>query len=464
MTRISYALLLAAVALAPLPLGSNRPWAWTGLAVLTALALMAWAVSALRGHHRGLPQGDGWTVAGLALCACVAAWIWLQAHLAVPVEMQAPLWPLLRQAAALETDGAISADLSAYRSASVRIACYAAVLFLAWELGRDRSRAQGILWCLSAMVVVYAVFGMVEQFAGLRSLGFWPKVSYRYDVTGTLVNRNHFAALLGIGLFATLGLIYGVLRRGGWRHAGLAEVLPTLSVRARMTLCWGAVAALVIVAALFLAHSRGGFLTVAIGLAGALLLAIALRHVRWQSGIGIALLGAAGVFGVGQISGEGLWARFVSNGLVDSERAAYIADTWAMITQRPIFGWGLGAYESIFNGLRPLPDKLLTHYVDRAHNTYLELAAELGVPAAAALLMAAALPAAVCLIAVFRRRASAFALTGTGATLAVALHSWFDFSMQIPAVAVAYFALLGACASQCVSAAQRQRHSRAAAA
>jgi hypothetical protein len=80
---------------------------------------------------------------------------------------------------------------------------------------------------------------------------------------------------------------------------------------------------------------------------------------------------------------------------------------------------------------------------------------------AAALLAAAGLPAVICLISVFRRRASAFALTGTGATLAMALHSWFDFSMQIPAVAVAYFALLGACASQCVSAPQRQRRNLA---
>ena len=38
--------------------------------------------------------------------------------------------------------------------------------------------------------------------------------------------------------------------------------------------------------------------------------------------------------------------------------------------------------------------------------------------------------------------------------------AWFDFSMQIPAVAIAYFALVGACAGQCVSAPYRDRRGR----
>jgi O-antigen ligase len=88
------------------------------------------------------------------------------------------------------------------------------------------------------------------------------------------------------------------------------------------------------------------------------------------------------------------------------------------------------------------------YYLDKAHNTYLELALEGGIPVAAALTACVAALAAPCLLALWRRRSLAFGLTGTVAAIGVGVHALFDFSLQMPAVAVSFLALLGACAAQ----------------
>ena len=84
-----------------------------------------------------------------------------------------------------------------------------------------------------------------------------------------------------------------------------------------------------------------------------------------------------------------------------------------------------------------------------AHNTYLENALELGVPAAAALVLAIGWIVIICVSAVLRHRRQAFLpCLGVSATVLVGLHATVDYSLQIPAVAMAYAAILGAACAQ----------------
>ena len=85
----------------------------------------------------------------------------------------------------------------------------------------------------------------------------------------------------------------------------------------------------------------------------------------------------------------------------------------------------------------------------KAHNTYLENALELGVPAAAALVLSVALLARQCLRALRRRRGVfVYGWMACCGTVLVGCHSTVDFSLQIPAVAVLYAAILGTGCSQ----------------
>ena len=79
-----------------------------------------------------------------------------------------------------------------------------------------------------------------------------------------------------------------------------------------------------------------------------------------------------------------------------------------------------------------------------AHNDWLEMIFELGFPAAVLWFAVIASLALRCLLGFFRRgRDHIYPLTGFCACVLVGLHSFVDFSLQIPAVAVTFSVLLG---------------------
>src|SRR5215207_2546800 len=82
---------LGLLAWLPIPLGSNRPWAWTVLEVAAFVLLAAWLVLwALRRVEVPLPLSRAWPA-----WIVLAAWILLQAShvIAVPSEWVAILSP-----------------------------------------------------------------------------------------------------------------------------------------------------------------------------------------------------------------------------------------------------------------------------------------------------------------------------------------------------------------------------------
>ena len=112
-----------------------------------------------------------------------------------------------------------------------------------------------------------------------------------------------------------------------------------------------------------------------------------------------------------------------------------------MVAERPWQGHGYGNFEAAFAQHR---DERFGDRVDMAHNSYIEHLVELGVPATLLLYFGPLLLFGYCVRGVFaRRRGQLFPLVAVGATVLVALHALVDFSLQIPAVAVTYAALLG---------------------
>ncbi|HYE01209.1 MAG TPA: O-antigen ligase family protein, partial [Alphaproteobacteria bacterium] len=151
----------------------------------------------------------------------------------------------------------------------------------------------------------------------------------------------------------------------------------------------------------------------------------------------------------------GVPARLGRALLASDDRWDIYRITLRALLDRPLLGHGHGGYPHLFH---LYADPTLSHIVfDRAHSTYLELAVELGLPAALLLLAALAAPAVLCWRAWRADPAAARpAALALAATLLAALHSAIDFSLQTPAAAVAYAALLGAGAS-CYRPARPQR-------
>jgi O-antigen ligase len=94
------------------------------------------------------------------------------------------------------------------------------------------------------------------------------------------------------------------------------------------------------------------------------------------------------------------------------------------ISQRPWLGTGYGTFDEAFRLLR---DERVHGLWDKAHDTYLENALELGVPAAALLVLGAGALLLRVLIGVrVRQKDAIYPAIGVGATVLVAGHSLVD--------------------------------------
>jgi O-antigen ligase len=142
--------------------------------------------------------------------------------------------------------------------------------------------------------------------------------------------------------------------------------------------------------------------------------------------------------------------------MTDSQDRVRIYDTvLRLITERPYLGYGLGSFPVVFAQNRPVT---VNQVWGEAHNTYLELLLELGIPAALALFSAVVL----LLVRLFRgllerRRARIFPVVALAVSAVVIAHAFVDFSLQIPAITVLWLSLLGAGFAQSFSTRQRRR-------
>jgi O-antigen ligase len=154
------------------------------------------------------------------------------------------------------------------------------------------------------------------------------------------------------------------------------------------------------------------------------------------------------------ITSEALLDRINRTDITTEERMAVYTSVNRAIGDNPVLGFGYGTFASSYLLYDPLESGVL---YDRAHNTWLENAFELGVPAALALYLALGGLALTCLKGVRRRhRDWVFPATGVAASVLVGLHATLDFSLQIPAVAILYACIMGvACAQSYSSVADR---------
>jgi len=436
MTEILWRILFALTVLLPLPFGTFRPWAWSVAGVVVALLLLWWSVLVLLGRAQIFWRHSLWPP--VLLFAGVVTWASVQTYWPTPGALAHPLWQMADQFLAADLTPRISAAPEAGEVALLRLLTGAGCFWLALQLGADRERAwTGIAW-LGWASGTYALYGLLNLVAGNKWLLWYPRWAYMQDVTGTLVNRNSYATYAGLGLLAMVLLF---IREFRYR---LRTVDPGLSWLGRRVDALGGrsgvllAASIIIAMALLQSHSRMGLFASFCGF-GALLVLLRLRGImRGWVASGIVAAAAAFVF---LTSGHGTLNRLLQAD--GSDRPALIATIEQAIQSMPLIGSGFGSFEQVFLLYRGISLPNFVEY-QMAHSTYLELAMELGIPAALALVACMAWLALTCLAGVFRRsRDEEVPAIAFAAALLVGLHSLLDFSMQIPAVGYTFAIMLG---------------------
>ena len=244
-----FALYLALLVWAPIPLGSNRSWAWTLLALWVLALSLWWLTGFIRGKH-AYPTvlRETWP---MLLCGLLwLGYVWLQL-VPLPVGIlqilspQAARWHIA--AAVPATLGAAPLTLDPYATleAACKSTAYLAFFALSLILLRDRGRIRIAAYALIASGVLQALYGALIS---LQSIGT--------VAAGTFVNRNHYAAYLTMCLAVGIGVLIASLT--GAKHQSWGSFFRNLMqwmITPKMALRLGLV---VMVIALVLTRSRMG--------------------------------------------------------------------------------------------------------------------------------------------------------------------------------------------------------------
>ncbi len=424
------------------------------------------------GRHTGAEAGQGRTgesrrprrggipVAVKALLAVFVAWSFVQLLPLPPVLVKAlsPRAGAIYQG--LARDGLAGWEAKAFWPLSLAprvsagelalLLCYGLFGFLVLRTVRSRRRIEAFVLVVFAAALFQAFYGMAETFSGSERIFAYEKKYNIGSVTGTFVNRNHLAGFLEMAFPLSLGYLlakarYFLMERGlGWRRKllwfsqeslqwSLVLGLGTVFIGLALVFTKSRSGVLIFLMTLVLAAAAfGGWRELSDG-------ADARRRSR-----GMLRLVAAAVVAVALWLGIGpVIERFGEMDISREMRRTFIANTVRMTGDFLWAGAGKGTYVDVYPMYKKIDDGLLLSY---AHNDYLEVLAENGVVAGGCLI-AAGVWLFAWLAGWWRKRRDNFAKgVGLGAllgVLALLVHGFTDFNLQIPANAV-YF--VGLCA------------------
>jgi O-antigen ligase len=413
-------MLLVFLAWVPIPIGSNRPIFWAINAVLVSGMALYYFLGLMRSSAPlRVIMRELWPLP--LIYAAIITYLALQLL---------PLPPEWRPSSV--TPGASMLMV-------LRWLTYGFLFFLVLQATRNPHRFYSFADAALAIGVLHAASALFLLRNGDTLLGY-PKLAYLGSATGTFINRNSFATFMAlVCCLATAQVIRALLaipRRKQMLNGDFVWLRLTITAGA-FVLSWGALIA---------SQSRMG---VAAGTAGVLVTALVAVTKRLRGKAIIVLLSVLAACGsVAALQGGPLVERLFEVEQSWEIRFALYQQVITLIETQPWIGFGGGSFEVVypsFHSLPVAPDRVW----DKAHNTYLALAAELGIPATMVVL---ALFANVGWRLRARSNTSQWfaSALGLGCLTAVAIHALVDFSMEMQAVAVWWTTLSAACLAQCM--------------
>jgi O-antigen ligase len=440
-------LFAALVIWAPIPLGSNRPWAWAILETGIFLSGLLWLAGyARRETVPGAAPRAAWPA--LALLALWLVYLLLQ-WLPMPASWVRVLSP---QAAALHAGAdylqpgrlvTLSIDPHATYVFWLKSCAYAAAFALTLLLVHGRTR-------LAVLCGAIVASGMLEAFAGslmhlaridLDVLGM--PIMNSSQASGTYVNRNHLAGLLEMSLAVGVGLIIAQLEdrpRRSWHEFAHDTATLLLSGKAMLRLVL-----VIMVVALVMTRSRMGNTAFFSSLlvAGALGLALS-RHAPRGTVLLISSLIAVDVALIGTWFGVERTVQRITETTVQNveERVDPAVYAVKIFEDYPLTGTGGGTFYTAFTRYRGYD---IGAYFDHVHNDYMQFLTETGIVGAALMSLFVASALACAVLAQARRHdplARGVAFGVVMGVVSIGIHSTVDFNLQIPANAFIFVILL----------------------
>jgi O-antigen ligase len=310
---------------------------------------------------------------------------------------------------------------------ALRYVSYGVMLLIAAECVKEERARKAFMLAMLVFGACYAFFALIQGFTSNGKV-FWVHTPHFHTSSfyGTYIDRDHYAGLMEMLVPIPLVLGFGHLFRRELR----ALVL------------FGAV---LMGTTIFLSGSRGGM--IAFGLELAVFSALAFRSKRkLHAALGsivlcVLVLGLLLFVGRGQVIGR-------LGDLRPGIRLQISKDCLRMFARRPVLGWGLETFPTVYPTFRSFYTNL---FINEAHNDYAQLLVETGSIGFGLMLWF--------VIRLYQRGLpvsrrwefkwdGALSLAALLGCTGLLFHSFVDFNLHIPANAALFYVLCGLAASK----------------
>ena len=294
-----------------------------------------------------------------------------------------------------------------------------------------------IIRFIIAMVVVgcfESIYGLLEHLSGHQHIFFRKKVDME-AVTGTYINRNHFAGYMAIVICMSFGYItylfsdFSKSRISRWRQK-VSQIINLIGTRAGLL----SFLILIMSSALILSGSRIGICSFIIVI---ILISIMISKRLSTKRILLIILPICLMtlwMGLNPVIKH--FSQTSEDLKAEDRRIPIWKDTFNLIEDFPVLGTGLGTYEYAFPKYKTIKAQKL---YDHAHNDYLEVMSDTGFTGFIIVIAGAAYYLFIVVRMWFRRKNSFVRGITAGCLGGIAyilLHSLTDFNLQIPANAL----------------------------
>lgn len=425
----------------PIPLGSNRVWAWTISELwiaFTAFTLFLELYRHKKDQILDVLNSYRWFLLPFSL---FQVWVFVQL-LPIPLTMLQVISPNAFSAYLMVDApyGYLSLDPGATYISWLKGMNY---LLFSLIVILTVHTTQRIKWLMMALIIsgtFQAIYGATNVLIGTTHSWVF-NLSETNIATGSFVYKNHLANYLLMCICIGIGLIVADLNQRN--SSDFREILSGILSSIMSTKMLSRLAIITMVITLVMTRSRMGnsALFAATMLSGIIALMVYKDRpatLKWLlvSIFAIDVLILSSFFGLEQVRD-----RIVETSMTEETR--YLAFEWGVDIVRDFWltGSGMGSFAALF----PSYTQRAIGYYDHAHNDYLQFVIEAGLPAT--LLLAYICAKAIILsIATMRFRHSqtckGAAFAGLTATIAMLIHISVDFNLQAPANALTFITIL----------------------
>lgn len=419
------------LALAPIFLASERPVFWSGWAAYLLSLQIIYLYFPIHGRVPFATLND-------TLLKCV--WLYICFVVAIIIQI-IPIGHVFNGFSffTIKAYEITSPTLSLTQGDSVlglmRWLSYGILFFIILQISvRNERRARAFLRMMAIIPAIYALYAILALHQFDDRILFLDKWAYEGFATGTFVNRNSFATFLGLGAVVSLGFLYD--QRGSKNDQKDIMLSLHLFLKGRKPLVM--VCLIFIMIALVMTGSRLGLAATLVGLAAVLFFHLSFRAYLVLMIGGLFVVGATLIL----LTPEG--GTFSRSLFVDqafSTRLTLYLNVIDMIAQRPLLGFGMDSFKFAYP-LYHTPEVNPFVIWDLTHSTYLANWVEMGLVIGSIPIVLFALIFIMFARHLMIHRKSLEAIAGIAAIILVAVHSLFDFSLEMHAVAFYVTALL----------------------